>query len=131
MSLQPEVDYAVPEQTAQVARAAFPNGTLCLQIFDQLGTIFRDHDFADLFPQRGQPAQAPFRLALVTLLQFAEGLADRAAADAVRARIDWKYLLCLELDDPGFDYSVLCEFRTRLLARLYPICSLKKKRQAE
>src|SRR5215470_14862508 len=37
------------------------------------------------------------------------------AADAVRGRIDWKYLLCLELDDPGFDHSVLCEFRARLL----------------
>jgi transposase len=116
MSLQPELDYSVPHQTARVARAAFPNGTLCLHVYDQLGTIFRDHDFADLFPQRGQPAQAPFRLALVTILQFAEGLADRAAADAVRARIDWKYLLCLELDDPGFDYSVLSEFRARLLA---------------
>ena len=115
MSLQPELDYTVPEATARIARAAFPNGTLCLHIYDQLGTLFHDQDFADLFPRRGQPAQAPFRLALVTILQFAEGLADRAAADAVRSRIDWKYLLCLELDDAGFDYSVLCEFRARLL----------------
>jgi transposase len=53
---------------------------------------------------------------LVTVLQFLEGLSDRQAADAVRGRIDWKYLLCLELDEPGFDYSVLCEFRGRLLA---------------
>ena len=59
---------------------------------------------------------APFRLVLVTVLQFVEGLSDRAAADAVRGRLDWKYLLCLELDDPGFDHSVLCEFRARLLA---------------
>jgi hypothetical protein len=115
MSLQPELDYTVPEQTARVARAAFPKGTLCLHIYDQLGTLFRDQDFGDLFPHRGQPIQAPFRLALVTILQFAEGLADRAAADAVRSRIDWKYLLCLELNDAGFDYSVLCEFRARLL----------------
>ncbi|MFC9916563.1 transposase [Streptomyces sp. NPDC059862] len=47
-------------------------------------------------------------------LQFAENLSDRAAADAVRTRIDWKYALGLELDDPGFDHSVLCEFRARL-----------------
>ncbi len=115
MSLHPIPTYLVPEQTARVVRAAFPKGTLCLRIYDELGTIFCDQDFADLFPQRGQPAQAPFRLALITILQFLEGLSDRAAADAVRGRIDWKYLLCLELDDPGFDYSVLCEFRARLL----------------
>ena len=69
-----------------------------------------------LFPTHGQPAFAPWRLALVTILQFAEGLADRQAADAVRSRIDWKYALRLELTDPGFDASVLCEFRTRLIA---------------
>jgi transposase len=54
---------------------------------------------------------------LVTVLQFAEGLADRQATDAVRSRIDWKYAFGLELTDPGFDFSVLCEFRTRLPAR--------------
>jgi transposase len=115
MSLQPTHTYVVPAQTARVAKAAFPKGTLCLQLYDHLGTIFQDHDFADLFPQRGQPAAAPFRLALVTVLQFAEGLSDRAAAEAVRGRLDWKYLLCLALEDSGFDHSVLCEFRERLL----------------
>jgi transposase len=49
-------------------------------------------------------------------MQFAEGLADEQAADAVRGRIDWKYALALELTDPGFDASVLCEFRKRLIA---------------
>ena len=78
--------------------------------------IFSDADFAALFPQEGQPAYAPWRLALVTVLQFREQLADRQAADAVRARLDWKYLLGLELADPGFDFSVLSEFRARLLA---------------
>jgi transposase len=116
MSLQPLSSYRVPELTARVARAAFPKGTLCLRLYDELGTIFADHDFADLFAQRGQPAEAPFRLALITILQFLEGLSDRQAAEAVRARIDWKYLLCLDLEDPGFDYSILCEFRARLLA---------------
>jgi transposase len=71
--------------------------------------------FAKLFASRGQPAEAPWRLALVTVLQFAEGLSDRQAADAVRGRIDWKYLLGLELADPGFDHTVLSEFRTRLV----------------
>jgi transposase len=115
MSLKPRSIYAVPEQTASVARAAYPGGSLCIRIFDELGTIFQDQDFADLYSQCGQPGQPPFRLALATVLQFIEGLSDRGAADAVRGRIDWKYLLCLELDDPGFDHSVLCEFRARLL----------------
>jgi transposase len=115
MSLPPQKLYSIPTQTQRVARAAFPKGSLCLRLADELGTLFEDQDFADLFPPQGQPALAPFRLALVTVLQFVEGLSDRAAADAVRGRIDWKYLLCLELDDAGFDFSVLCEFRARLV----------------
>jgi transposase len=83
---------------------------------DQLGTFFEDGQFVALFPRRGQPAEAPWRLALVTVMQFAENLSDRQAADAVRARIDWKYALGLELEDAGFDYSVLSQFRDRLLA---------------
>src|SRR5215510_3163760 len=115
MSLQPKPCYEAPEETARVAHAALPQGTLCTRIYDALGTIFQDAEFVSLFPPQGQPAQAPVRLALATILQFAEGLSDRAAADAVRSRIDWKYLLCLELTDSGFDHTVLSEFRTRLL----------------
>jgi len=77
---------------------------------------YTDQMFAPLFATRGQPAETPWRLALVLVLQFAEGLTDRQAADAVRGRIDWKYLLGLELTDPGFDSSILCEFRARILA---------------
>jgi transposase len=106
----------VPEDTARVARAAFPKGNPYLRMHDELGRLSADQDFAALFPTRGQPAFAPAQLALVTLMEFAENLSDRQAAEAVRARIDWKYALCLELDDPGFDASVLCEFRARLLA---------------
>ncbi len=79
-------------------------------------TVLTDARFAPLFACRGQPAECPWRLALVTLLQFAENLSDRRAADAVRSRIDWKNLLGLELTDPGFDASVLSEFRSRLVA---------------
>ena len=88
MSLPPPSSYAVPEQTRRIARAAFPKGALCLWLADELGTIFRDQDVADLFPSQGQPTEAPFRLPLVTVLQFLEGLSDRAAAEAVRSRID-------------------------------------------
>lgn len=98
-----------------MARAIFPDGNLVMRLHDELGPLFHDSDFSDLFPVQGQPAEAPGRLALVALLQFMEGLTDRQAADAVRTRIDWKYLLCLELTDRGFDHTVLSEFRTRLL----------------
>jgi transposase len=99
-----------------VARAAFPSDNTHIALRDELGTLFADDDFAALYPTRGLPAEAPWRLALVTVFQFVENLSDRPAADAVRARIDWKYALGLELTDPGFDSSVLCEFRARLLA---------------
>jgi len=116
MSLRPQQPIPpVPDDTARVARAAFRTRNPYLILRDRLGTLFTDADFADLYPKRGQPAYAPWRLALVTLMQFREGLSDRQAADAVRARIDWKYLLALDLADPGFDRSVLCEFRGRLL----------------
>lgn len=115
MSLQPEAIGPIPEETVRVARAAFPAGTTAMRVRDALGTIYQDEAFAALFPARGRPAETPWRLALVSVLQFAEGLPDRKAADAVRGRIDWKYALGLELADPGFDASVLSEFRARLL----------------
>ncbi len=105
----------IPEEMVRVAQAAFPHGTLLIQIRDGLGTLYTDEDFADLFPSHGQPAKAPWRLALVCVFQFLEGLTDRQAADAVRSRLDWKYALSLELTDPGFDHTVLSEFRTRLI----------------
>jgi transposase len=115
MSLRPDDEHPIPEATRRVARAAFPKGILAMRLADQLGAIYRDEQFAALFPVRGQPALSPARLALVTVLQFVEGLPDRQAADAVRGRIDWKYALGLELTDPGFDRTVLSEFRLRLV----------------
>jgi len=114
--LQPEHSTRIPELTQFVAKAAFPNGSLAISLRDELGTIFDDIEFARLYPTLGQPAESPARLALVTLLQFVEDLPDRQAADAVRGRIDWKYALGLELSDAGFHYSVLSEFRQRLVA---------------
>ncbi|MFC8536414.1 IS1182 family transposase [Streptomyces sp. NPDC057249] len=116
MSMQPRGPGEVPAETVRVARAAFPKGSLAIRIRDELGVLFTDGQFAGLFPARGKPAWSPGRLALVSVLQFVEGLSDRQAAEAVRARIDFKYALGLELTDPGFDYSVLSEFRSRLVA---------------
>jgi transposase len=116
MSLRPCPIGPVPDETARVAHAAFPHGSPWMRLRDVLGPIYQDANFAALFSQRGRPAEAPWRLALVSVMQFAERLSDRKAADAVRGRIDWKYALGLALDDPGFDASVLCEFRARLLA---------------
>ena len=118
MSLQPSdfpIKAPVPAGTRRVAEAAFPCGNDYLRLRDELGPLFRDADFADLYSHRGQPAYSPARLALVTAMQYMENLSDRQAAEAVRARIDWKYALALPLSDAGFDSSVLCEFRKRLL----------------
>jgi len=116
MSLPPSQSDTIPEETARLARAINPKGTLYMQIRDQLGEIYQNKSFASLFSTRGQPAEAPWRLALVCIFQFLEGLTDRQAAEAVQQRIDWKYTLSLELSDSGFDYSVLSKFRARLIA---------------
>ncbi|WP_233624928.1 transposase [Actinoplanes sp. ATCC 53533] len=86
-----------------------------MRVRDELGEVFTDEAFVDAFGVRGRPGISPGQLAMVTVLQFAENLTDRQAADAVRGRIDWKYCLGLVLTDPGFDFSVLSQFRTRLV----------------
>jgi transposase len=91
MSLQPQAIPPVPEETARVARAVLPKGNTCIHMRDELGTFFQDEDFRDLFSEKGQPAESAWRLALVMVMQYAEGLTDRQAADAVRTRLDWKY----------------------------------------
>src|SRR6266702_5374940 len=90
MSLKPQEIGPIPEETARVAHAAYPKGNVFMRMRDELGTIYQDEAFAHLFSYTGQPAEAPWRLALVTIMQFAEGLSDRQAADAVRGRIDFK-----------------------------------------
>src|SRR6201984_1555486 len=117
MSLHSRPWPQVPAVTAQVARAAFAKeGSLPIRIRDELGSWYEDGDFAGAYPARGKPGLSPAQLAMVTVLQFTEDLTDRQAADAVRGRVDWKYCLGLELDDEGFDFSVLSEFRSRLVA---------------
>jgi transposase len=83
---------------------------------DELGEWLSDEQFAGAYGVRGKPGWPPSRLALVTIFQKAEDLTDRQAAECVRTRIDWKYALGLDLTDPGFDHSILSEFRTRVAA---------------
>ena len=103
------------ESTARVARAAFPKGNRYLRLRDELGLFYQDEDFAELYPDRGQTALAPWRLTMILIMQFLENLSDRQTADSVRGRIDWKYALSLELEDDGFNFTVLTDFRERLI----------------
>jgi transposase len=116
MSMQPRPWPEVPAQTAQVARRAFRKGALAIRARDELGGWYDDAGFAGGYGVRGAPGISPAQLAMVTVLQFTENLTDRQAADAVRGRLDWKYCLGLALEDEGFDFSVLSEFRSRLVA---------------
>lgn len=106
----------VPALTARVAKAAFPKGNLAMRIRDVLGEVYADTRFASAFAVSGRVGVSPGQLMMVMVLQYTENLTDRQAADAARDRMSWKYALGLALDDPGFDASVLCEFRTRLVA---------------
>ncbi len=114
MSLRPRSGEQVPPLTAQVARASNSVGTTPIWVRDRLDGLWRDEDFADWYPRDGPPGLSPAQLATVCVLQFLFGLSDRQAAEAVRCRIDFKYALAMELDDPGFHYSVLADFRDRL-----------------
>src|SRR5260370_2985002 len=113
--MYPQAIGSIPAETVRIAQAACPKGTLAMRLRDALGAWYTDEQFAALYPVEGHPAYAPWRLAVVTVLQYSENLTDRQAANAVRERIDWKYSLGLELSDAGFDYSLLSAFRTRLV----------------
>jgi len=116
MSLQPEKLPEIPEETARIARSLFPTGNRYMWLRDELGAIYTDEQFAKLYPTRGQLAEQPWRVALVCIMQYMENYTDRQAAEAMKTRIDWKYALSLELTDPGFDFSLLSEFRNRLIS---------------
>jgi transposase len=114
MSLGSRPATTIPPLTARVARASNPRGTTAMWVRDQLEGLWSDEDFADWYPRDGRPGLSPARLATVCVLQYLLDLSDRQAAEAVRCRIDFKYALALDLDDPGFHHSVLSDFRDRL-----------------
>jgi transposase len=107
MTWRPHPLPPVPEATAAVVKAAFPKGNLSVDWRMEFGTLYAQDLCADLYADRGHPvAVAPWRLALVLVMQSSEGLTDRQAADAVRRGMDWKYALSLELTDAGFHFTV-------------------------
>jgi IS5 family transposase len=110
----PEPSEEIVAAVAAMYRRRGQELPLPVVIRDELGELFADAEFAEAFGTRGKPGWSPGRLALVTALQKTENLTDRAAAEAVRLRLDWKYSLGMSLDDAGFDASVLCEFRSRV-----------------
>ena len=114
--MQPRAWPEVPAGTASVARRAFRKGSLAMRARDELGAWCQDEVFSAAYGVRGAPGISPAQLAMVTVLQFTENLTGRQAADAVRGRLDWKYCLGLVLEDEGFDFSVLSEYRSRLVA---------------
>src|SRR5919108_4444257 len=114
LSLRPRSGEQVPPLTAQVARASNPGGTTAMWVRDRLDGLWRDEDFQAWYPRDGRPGLSPAQLATICVLQFLLDLSDRQAAEAVRCRIDFKYAMAMELDDPGFHHSVLADFRDRL-----------------
>jgi transposase len=97
MALRPQPLPPIPEATVAAVQAAFPKGNLYVALRAEFGTLYDDQLFADLYPPQGRPVEvAPWRLALVMVMQSIEGLTDRQAADAVRRCMDWTYALSLE-----------------------------------
>jgi transposase len=115
MSLKPQPPREMPEETARIGSQLLASDSPYRLVGEQLYAKYRDEDYADLYPAEGQPGLSPVDLAFVTAFQYMEDLADRAATEAVRMRLDWKYALHLPLDDAGFNFSVLSEYRARLV----------------
>lgn len=115
MSLQVQEPWEIPEETKKIGEKLLKKGSLYQLVGDEIFEQYRESDFADLYSKEGKPGISPVILAFVSIFQFVEDYPDREAAEAMRMRIDWKYAMHLPLDYAGFDYSVLCEFRERLL----------------
>jgi len=115
MCLKVQSPWPMPEVTGRIGKQLLAENDPYRLIGDRLFEKWKEEDFADLYSSEGKPGYSPVILAFVSVFQFMERLADRQAAQALRMRLDWKYALHLPLDDAGFDFSVLSEFRDRLI----------------
>jgi transposase len=105
----------MPEDTDQIGKMLLEDNDPYRLIGEQFFEKWYVEEFADLYSSEGKPGYSPVILAFVSIFQFMERLADRQAAQALRMRLDWKYALHLPLEDTGFDFRVLSEFRDRLM----------------
>ena len=117
MSLKPKAMGSIPEMTCRIGQQILKPENVYRQMGEKYADVVRDEDFVKMYSHLGQPAISPARLAMVVVMQAMEGVSDRVAAEMVRTRIDWKYALHLELEDHGFDASVLSEFRQRIVSQ--------------
>ncbi|MBU0494045.1 MAG: IS1182 family transposase [Chloroflexi bacterium] len=115
MSLKPQPPRPMPAEMAVLGAKLLAADSPYRLVGDQLYEQYHEADYADLYPAEGQPALSPVDLALVTAFQSMEDLPDRQAAESVRLRLDWKYALHQPVDYGGFHYSVLSEFRDRVI----------------
>jgi transposase len=115
MCLKIRPPWPMPTDTGEVGKILLKADSPYRMIGDELFEQFKEDDYADMYPAEGQPGLSPIILGYITVFQFMEKLSDRQAAEGLRMRIDWKYALHLPLAYEGFDYSVLSEFRDRLL----------------
>ena len=115
MSLKPQAPRVMPIEMEQLGVILMGADNPYRLVGDQLYEKYHEADFADLYPAEGQPALTPVDLAFVTIFQYLEELSDRQAAEAMRVRLDWKYALHQPVDYAGFNFSVLSEYRVRLV----------------
>ena len=115
MCLKIRPPWPMPEETRRIGESLLDEDDPYRLIGEQLFATLNEEEFGDLYSSEGKPGISPVILAFVSVFQFMERLADRQAVQALRMRLDWKYALQLPLGYKGFDFSVLSEFRDRLL----------------
>jgi len=115
MCLKPQAPRAMPIEMLPLGIALLAPDNPYRLVGERLYEEYREADFADLYPVEGQPALSPVDLAFVTVFQDMEDLSDRQAAEAMRVRLDWKFALHHPVDYVGFNFSVLSEYRARLV----------------
>jgi len=115
MCLKIQSPWPMPAETERIGRKLLKENDVYRLIGDRLFEQLNEEEYADLYSAEGKPGISPILLAFLSVFQFMEKLADRQAVNALRMRLDWKYALHLPLEYEGFDFSVLSEFRDRLI----------------
>ena len=96
--------------------AGIPDDDWCRLFFEHVYCGFDDADFACMYEEGGRYPISPSLLASITILQYMFKISDRVAVDNTVRRRDWRIALGRNDQWDGFDPSVLCNFRKRLIA---------------